>query len=107
MKTITKGLAAFGIAALMIGFAGQTAARADEYDRYGSRDGQHIRRDEDRLHELQRSREWAKRHHDWRAVRDLDWRIRDLQDHIRNDRRDVRHDAHADYHDYGGRYDRR
>ncbi|HLK58531.1 MAG TPA: hypothetical protein VKU00_18320 [Chthonomonadaceae bacterium] len=99
MKPIVRWTATFGIAASLIGIVGLAPTFADDWRHDGDRgdvrrDIRDIRRDEQRLHDLQCDRDREARRHDWDDVRRLDRQIRDLHEHIERDRRDVRHDSH-------------
>ncbi len=106
MKRIITWTTLFGAATLAIGMMGAIPARADDDD-YARRDNHHIyreirevRRDEARLHDLQRERREAEHARDWDRVHRLDRRIADLRWHIDHDRREIRrgvdreHDNH-------------
>ncbi len=88
------GLAAtLGFSALLMGFAGMSSARADDWDRYGRGNVyagfQDVRRDEQVLRDLEYRRDEARRCRRWDEARSLDFEIRDLRHHIDRDRREI------------------
>ncbi|HLJ54900.1 MAG TPA: hypothetical protein VKT77_07640 [Chthonomonadaceae bacterium] len=100
MKTITRfasGIAlTAGLAAVLLGGIGASAARADDWESYGRnhiyRDIADIRRDQRILRDLQARHDEARRNHDWPRMHELDRKIAALRRHIESDRRDL----HAD-----------
>lgn len=100
MSGIKRWAVALGLSSVLIGLAGLTPARADDDDygrgNYGRthirQDIADIRRDENRLRDLERRRDWQARRHNWDAVHDTDRQIQQLRWHIAHDRRDVHQD---------------
>ena len=94
--------AALGLTALFAGAMAQSPARADDdwrFHRY--RNDAHfdvvaIHRDEDRLHDLYRRREYLRDRHDRRGVAELDVQIGGVRFHLDNDRYDARRDFDRD-----------
>ncbi len=91
--------AALGLTALFAGLMAQSPARAaDDWRFHRNRNDAHfdviaIHRDEDRLHDLYRRREYLRDRHDRRGVAELDVQIGNVRFHLDNDRYDLRRDS--------------
>lgn len=94
MKRWTRWTAALGAGAVLFGIGIATPARAADWWGDHRRDVRQLRRDEDRLADLQRRRDVAERHHDWRAVRRLDHDIANVRRDIERERREMRDEYH-------------
>ena len=90
-------VATLGLGALLLGVAGASPARADDWDgnarNHIYRDVQDVRRDESILRDLEYQRDEARRCRNWSEARSLDRRISDLRRHIDRDRRDIHRDV--------------
>lgn len=106
-KTASWICSVFGFAALLMGPAGQTAARADDGWRYDQKDRiatdrRSLREDEDHLRHLERRLDDRTLNHDRRGVRDTRRDIERTRADIDRDHRNLERDygRHDDKHNH-------
>ena len=96
MNRVIRWTTSLGLAALLIGGIGISAAHADDWhdERRAEirHDRENIRRDEARLTDLQIRHDEARHNHDWDAMHHFDREIDHVKERLAQERRDLRHD---------------